>query len=238
MSDVIRRLIVNADDFGASSGINGGIVEAVDAGVVTSASLMVNMPAARDAVAAAAARPRLSLGIHVNLTFEGGPPIVDFDDRAACGSAIRSQIETFTTMVGRHPTHVDAHHNIHRDPRLAPLFRSVAADLGVPLREHGSVRYFSSFYGRWDGTTHPEQISVESLLDMVGSFDAGPTELACHPGRPEADFVSDYHVERTIELETLLSPGLQGRLVEQGVRLCSYHDITDPGWRTAKCVPR
>ena len=46
-----RILIVNADDFGLSAGVNCGIVEAHDKGIVTSASLMVHMPAAAEAVA-------------------------------------------------------------------------------------------------------------------------------------------------------------------------------------------
>ena len=45
-----RRLIMNADDFGISPGVNAGIIEAHERGIVTSASLMVRWP---DAVAAA-----------------------------------------------------------------------------------------------------------------------------------------------------------------------------------------
>src|SRR5205814_10645877 len=64
---VMRRLIVNGDDFGASLGINRGIVEAHERGVLTSASLMVDRPAAADAVTRARANPVLSLGLHLEL---------------------------------------------------------------------------------------------------------------------------------------------------------------------------
>src|SRR5260370_15450729 len=59
-----RALIVNADDFGQSFGINRGIMEAHERGIVTSASLMVRWPAAREAAAYAKKHPRLSLGLH------------------------------------------------------------------------------------------------------------------------------------------------------------------------------
>ena len=77
---LVRRLVINADDLGASTGVNDGIVKCIDHGMVTSASLMVNMPGALDAVERLRSRPHISIGIHVNLTNEHGPPIADFDD--------------------------------------------------------------------------------------------------------------------------------------------------------------
>src|ERR1700693_1299673 len=63
-----RRLIINADDYGLSPGVNTGIIEASDAGGVTSASMIVNLPGFNDAVARAGSHPALSLGLHLNLT--------------------------------------------------------------------------------------------------------------------------------------------------------------------------
>ena len=53
-----RHLIVNADDYGLTSGINRGIAEAHENGILTSASLMVRYPAAAEAAAYAKAHPR------------------------------------------------------------------------------------------------------------------------------------------------------------------------------------
>ena len=64
---VDRWVIVNADDFGRSRGVNRGIVEAHERGIVTSASLMVRWAAAADAAAYARMRPELSVGLHVDL---------------------------------------------------------------------------------------------------------------------------------------------------------------------------
>lgn len=224
-----KLVIVNADDLGASRGINEGTVAAVDAGIVTSASLMVNMPAAADAVDRLASRPEVSIGIHVNFTNESPPAVVEFDDREACERELQGQLDEFVRLTGSRPTHIDAHHNIHRDQRLTSMFVDVARRLGVPLRENGPVEYFSSFYGRWDEETHTEHISVDNLLKMVEGFGPGPTELSCHPGWPEPEFDSSYHVERSIELETLLWPGLGEALAARGVSLASYHQAAS--WR-------
>src|SRR5207237_814650 len=68
-----RRLIVNADDFGLSDGVNRAISEAHAAGTVSSASLLVNAPGFADAVRRARAAPALGVGLHFNLTM--GAPV-------------------------------------------------------------------------------------------------------------------------------------------------------------------
>ena len=62
-----RTLVVNADDFGASSGVNRGIVHSHVHGIVTSASLMVDGPAAEPAVELALEHPELGVGLHWDL---------------------------------------------------------------------------------------------------------------------------------------------------------------------------
>jgi hopanoid biosynthesis associated protein HpnK len=70
----VRRLIINADDFGLTSGVNRAIVEAHESGIVTSATLMANGSAFDEAVSLAQARPRLGVGCHVVLV--DGVPLV------------------------------------------------------------------------------------------------------------------------------------------------------------------
>lgn len=62
-----RRLIVSADDFGMSAGVNAGIIRAHRDGILTEASLMVNGQACAEAVELARANPRLSVGLHLTL---------------------------------------------------------------------------------------------------------------------------------------------------------------------------
>lgn len=70
----MKRVIINADDFGLSRGINRGIIKAYQAGLLTSASLMVNMPAFEDAVGLLKENPGLKVGIHINIV--RGKPIL------------------------------------------------------------------------------------------------------------------------------------------------------------------
>src|SRR5512146_2453166 len=65
----LRRLIVNADDFGGSADINQAIIRAHREGILTSASLMVNEPAVDEAVALARENPRLGVGLHLTFLF-------------------------------------------------------------------------------------------------------------------------------------------------------------------------
>ena len=127
MSTALRRLIVNADDFGASDGVNRGIVRAFEHGVVTSTSLMVRMPAAEVAAELARERPELSVGLHVDFTGEGTPAPADIDDIAACAVEMRAQLERFEDLVGRPPTHIDSHHHVHR---FRPSRAAVRPDRG------------------------------------------------------------------------------------------------------------
>ena len=71
----MRRLIVNADDFGFTAGVNRAIVEAHTHGIVTSSTLMANGRAFEDAVRLARTVPRLSVGCHVVLI--DGAPVLD-----------------------------------------------------------------------------------------------------------------------------------------------------------------
>lgn len=73
----MKRIIINADDFGLSKGINKGIIKAYREGIVTSASLMVNMPAFEDAVGLIKDNPGLDVGLHIN--FLRGRPVFPFD---------------------------------------------------------------------------------------------------------------------------------------------------------------
>jgi chitin disaccharide deacetylase len=219
-----RQLIVNADDFGASGGINRGIVHAYEHGLVTSTSLMVRMPATEEAVRLARERPPLSVGLHVDLTGEGTPAPADINDVGACRAEIRAQLERFERLLGRSPTHIDAHRHVHRLPHLEPLFVEAAADAGLPLREHSEVRLFSDFYGQWeDGETHPEWISAESLIRMLDKeIGPGVTELSCHPGLFDPALDSPYHRERELELQPLCDATVRRHVEESGLVLVSF----------------
>jgi predicted glycoside hydrolase/deacetylase ChbG (UPF0249 family) len=219
----MKYLIVNADDFGASHGINRGIVEAHQRGVLTSTSLLVDTPWSQEAASLGRTAPELSVGLHVHLrTAEQAW------DGDSCRAEILRQWRCFEQLVGRAPSHLDSHHNVHRDPRLLPAFLAVARHYGVPLREHSAARYVSRFYGQWGGETHPEQISVEGLLRIVeADVQDGVTELGCHPGYVDPEFTTGYASERAIELQTLCDPGLRLALAARQIHLVAFGDLAN-----------
>ncbi len=66
------RVIINADDFGLSSSVNEAVFEAFDKGILSSASIMANMPGFMEGALGARTRPYLGVGVHLNL-FRGSP---------------------------------------------------------------------------------------------------------------------------------------------------------------------
>jgi predicted glycoside hydrolase/deacetylase ChbG (UPF0249 family) len=217
----MKVLIVNADDFGLSRGINRGILQAHSEGILTSASLLVDTAASDDAARIGHALPGLSIGLHADFKIEW---------KTFSGSWLRAglerQLAQFEELMGCLPTHLDSHHNVHADPRALPVFLEVARQYGLPLRNHSSIRYFPSFYGRWAGESHFEQISAENLVRMLKTqFSDGITELSCHPGYVDAELNSDYAREREAELVALCSPAVRQALEEESIHLMSYADF-------------
>ena len=222
----MKFLIINAEDFGYGQGINRGIIELVDRGVITSAGLMVNTPGTVEAVRLAAERPTLALGLHVNFTNEG-TPLFNFDDPEICRRELRRQFDRFRDLTGRLPTHIDSHQHVHRRPACRHSFRELAEEHGLPLRERPPVTYKGGFYGQWVyQVSDPSRVSFDALTEILSTeLSYGVYELAVHPGYydPAADYV--YHRDREWELRTLGDARLAGLLEELDLRLVSYHEL-------------
>jgi len=217
MTAPAKLLIVTADDFGISRGVNRGIVEAHRAGILTSTSLMVNRPAVEQAADVGRACPDLSIGLHLELDADGARDVP---------TELTRQLSRFTELVGAPPTHVDSHHDVHKNPRVLPDVLALARRLGVPLRGYSHVRHLSKFYGQWGGETHLEQISVDGLLRLLDTeLGPGVTELTCHAGYVDEGLTSSYSVEREAELRTVCDPRVRPALVERSIRLVGFRDL-------------
>jgi chitin disaccharide deacetylase len=120
----VKLLVVNADDLGYDPEIDRGILEAHAAGLVTSATAMVDTPFAAAALRAA---PRaLGVGLHAVLDPAFG--------RAAADAALRRQLERFETLRGAPPTHLDGHKHVHLAPEVLPAIVAVARERWLPVR--------------------------------------------------------------------------------------------------------
>jgi predicted glycoside hydrolase/deacetylase ChbG (UPF0249 family) len=210
-------LIVNGDDFGMSSGVSRGIAEAHRRGILTSTSLMVERPAAKEAARLAREAPELSVGLHLEL--EGA-------EAADLRSAIDRQLLRFEKLMGRAPTHLDSHHDAHRSPQMLPEVLAAARRVGIPVRGSSPARMLTRFYGEWGGEAHPEQVSVESLIGMIESdVEPGVTELMCHPGYADAGLASSYARMREPELHTLCDKRVRAALSRAGICLLGFRDL-------------
>ena len=224
MGELVRYVIVNADDFGSSDGINRGIIEAHETGIVTSASLMVNAAATEAAVELAEDHQALSLGLHVNLTGEG-EEIVDLQDLQAVKRELEGQFTRFLDLTGKLPTHIDSHHHIHREFNVAHFFIELGRHHGLPLRGYSDVVYVGGFYGQWEhGQSDETHIDVASLVSLLRSVKPGFTEIACHPGYVTGGFVSTYNREREIELKSLTDPRVKAAIEKEEIELINYGD--------------
>ena len=130
--------------------------------------------------------------------------------------------------MGRPPTHLDSHHNVHRDRQALPLFLELARSLQVPVRDQPPIRHLSRFYGQWGGETHLEQLRPDTLLQLLDTeLDEGITELACHPGYVDAALGSGYAIEREAELDTLCHPMVRRGLDERAIRRINFSEVRD-----------
>ena len=219
-------VIFNADDFGASRGINRGIVDAHANGVVTSTSFMVTGAAAEEAVGLSREHPKLAVGLHWDVLGEDDEPGYDLNDVAAVRDEFRRQLDEFERMFRRLPTHIDSHRHAHMKPHLLPVFREMVEPLGVPLRGDGRVKFTGGFYAQWEWkVTDLAHVSVAALQGILRNEMApGWNELSCHPGYVSPDFQSIYLAERAAEVKTLTDPAIKACIAELGYRIASYAD--------------
>lgn len=247
----VRRLIVNADDFGLSEGVSRGILRAHREGLVTSTTVLTSLPGhpALDAEAADAAA--LGLGLHLNLTWGAPlsppaavPSLVGPDGRfvrdptAVAARArpdevrreVEAQIEAFARRFGRAPTHLDSHHHVHRLGAVREVVVDVAAAAGLPLRSQDPGLRDGL---RQRGIPTPDHFlggddpapywTLGRLLDALATLPLGLTELMCHPGYfDEGLAYSRYGRPREVELLALCEPEARATVARLDIRLCHF----------------
>ena len=228
-----RYLIVNADDFGQSPGINRGIIEAHERGIVTTASLMTRWPAAGEAATYAREHPEFSVGLHLDLgewVCRAGKwaqlyRVIPLDDRVAVEREVSQQFDVFRDLMGRPPTHVNSHQHIHMREPVRSVTLQICQSLGIPLRVLSpEINYYTKFYGQTgEGLPIPTYISLERMIEILSNLPAGLTVLTCHPGYAE-DLKTMYKTERRDELKVLCDPRVQATIDALGIKLCSFND--------------
>ena len=239
----MRRLIVNADDFGRAPGVSRGIIEAHRAGIVTSTTLMVNQRWSRDAAHLARSDPALGIGLHLNFCY--GEPLAAVPSLTAADGLLerdldrlrahlivedieaeaRAQLERFRNLTGQNPTHLDSHQHVHAWLEVRDIVAQIAHENELPLRaiddEHrtllrnAGVRTTDHFLGQF---FVPGSMDADQLLAALANLPDGVTELMCHPGYDD-QYLSDssFRREREAELMLLCRPDVRNAIADSAL---------------------
>ena len=228
-----KYLIVNADDFGQSPGINRGIIEAHERGIVTSASLMTRWLAAGEAALYARRHPRLSVGLHFDLgewRYQEGDwkpiyTVAPLEDKSAVECELLHQLDTFRCLLGKNPSHINSHQHVHMREPVRSVALAVCDRLGIPLREFSpEIHYSMKFYGQTkEGLPFPVGIGREWLTDLLSNLPLGLSVLVCHPGEA-ADLRTSYQSERHEELKILCDLRIRAAIEELNIKLCTFDE--------------
>jgi len=191
----MKELILNADDFGLTKGVNEGIIRGYREGILTSTTLMATALAFEDAVERAKENPGLGIGCHLVLT--GGtavsppeeiPTLADrsgrlpvslaaFVVRVSSGSIRDEDIETELKAqvekirrAGIEPTHFDTHKHTHAHPRVMKVIGALAKEFGIARirKPVENLRHSWKSMGRHAGTS-PTQLAAVAAVRVISS---------------------------------------------------------------------
>lgn len=212
------KLIVNGDDFGITHACNLAIIDCFHQGVMTSASIMTNMPYAQEAAKLWKENPELSVGLHLNLTV--GYPLCQniktlIKDDGTFNKAILkaneneidvqeirqecyAQMQKFIEITGQKPDHINSHHGIEAIPGGAQVLQQLAKDYDLPIRQLTHVKNPDTFEYITDYEIPIKrfcQVAPQKAADIINLFTEeevlgnGYYEWLGHPGYVDWDLM-------------------------------------------------
>lgn len=248
------KLIINADDFGYSKGINYGILEGFKNGVVTSTTLMTNMPGTSHAFQLINEyNELLNVGIHLVLGV-GKPlsknPLSLIDSKGYFKNIekllieaeiediekeFHLQMEKFISY-GIKPTHIDCHQHSHSNKNIFKIVLDMAKKYKLPVRMlqknkihlKKNKKTFINHAESFDGGFYGDLISKKLFKKIVLKNQNYKTvEIMCHPGYVDQILInnSSYNISRSKELEILTDKEIFDFLKRNTIELISYNDL-------------
>lgn len=234
-------LIVNADDFGLSRGVNYGIVDSFKNGIVTSTTLLVNAERTMDAVNMIKEYSFLNVGLHLALTMT--KPLTDckeflnekgyFKSRKEYNQDFTinqdllyeewdAQVKKFIELTNRMPTHMDSHHHFYLHKGCTEVIKTLSKKYDLPVRDvetaFQTVTLKKDFYD--------ETVDIDYFENLLKQdFDC--IELMVHPGFLDAEIerITSYSKKRIYEHEILTSAKIKKMIEKNNVQLVSYKDV-------------
>ncbi|WP_125705849.1 carbohydrate deacetylase [Lacticaseibacillus daqingensis] len=248
----MNLLIINADDFGYGPGLNHAILDSYQLGVLTSTTLMANMPGFDQAVAMAKENPGLGIGVHLVLTC--GTPILK------TGSSITTDQGDFKKIsfyeehfeidpdelykewhaqidrvfaAGLTPDHLDSHHHVDMLPAIQPVYERLAREFGLPVRRNYEVPSDIKSPAHLDdafdhlGLTKAiwKPMTTRNLIEDVHA--CGSVEAMCHPGYVDAELNSrsSLTTNRVYTARELQRPEYKVMMKNEGITLGRFSDL-------------
>lgn len=245
-----RHLIVNADDCNLTPGVTEAILDCHDSGILTSTTLMMNLPIEGRTVRSLMKRPQLGLGIHLNVTM--GRPVSQISrvSSLTSGSLFRkrqeqqtvlprwqelaleyqNQIELFRKIFKKKPTHLDTHHQMHDHPFFYEALYRVAQQNDLPIRRSVlmrqattpmNVRTTDYLFGNLTVEGFWREAALHTLLTHLPE---GTSEIMCHPGKDDDALraVSSFTTGREMEWQLFSHPRFKAILKDSGVILSRF----------------
>ncbi len=196
----MKKLIINADDFGYRSLINKGIVYAHQNGFVKSTSMLVDRDAFDEAVFLAKENPGLGIGLHIDLDKffvidrEKGTAKCWSDNKmpeaAVIKTDIKRQLEKLLSA-GINVDHFDSHHHVHMFPEVIYIVMEICKEYNIM-----AMRFFDKFYTDQIFSQQVRKTLTDNNIRMPDSLIEGwyygnidevksTTEIMTHPGYGE-----------------------------------------------------
>lgn len=247
----MTKLIINADDLGFSKGVNLGIIEAHKNGVVSSATLMVNMEGTKHAVKLVEKNKDLGVGIHFVLDMglpvnRNVPSLLNSNGRflsrelllkKANPEEIEIELESQLKKIidfDINPTHIDSHHHIHESELVFPIVKKIAKKYKLPIRRFNTeskkinssdniktVDYFSDEF-------YGENFNDNSMYKILNKAQFYKTaEIMTHPAYVDNSLLegSSYNVQRVQELAILTGLKLKNYIKENEFTIINYKNL-------------
>lgn len=204
----VGKVIFNSDDFGYSKGVNYGIIDAFTDGILTSTTIMANMPGFEHAVKLGQQHTGLGIGVHLTLTC--GNPILknintlvnefgEFKSKKNYDNGLKvnpdevkcewdAQIQRVLRS-GITPTHLDSHHHIHTYGNNQEIVIELARKYDLPIRSNFNmphdikqVEYFEPLFDEVGfeekDRTTDLDAYLKELIQKIHKYKS--VEIMCH----------------------------------------------------------
>jgi len=246
---MLKKLIVNADDYGMTEANTISTILCHIDGILTSTTMMVNMPFAEYGAKLAKDYPTLGIGIHLVLTM--GRPLVEgaksytdengdfrrpntYEKHMPCAdpnelyTEWKAQIEKFIEIMGKKPTHIDSHHHVHMEEAHLPIALKLAKEYDVPLRLKKEIDDYDFQFAKLIPNFYDSNATINYFLDMNPmEVEDEICELMCHPSFLDDRLLSlsSYAKPRTIEMVVLRSQEVKSWIKEKNIELINFTDL-------------